>query len=105
MSDETLTADVTTKAPSKRKVNRISLTYKVFEVQVEEGEDGEEDRLVLVEAATPKTEKPGSQAVLRALKAKIQEGDDSYNGKTLVVAGLGEEITVAVENKRVVKFG
>lgn len=93
---------MTTEETEKKK-KRTPLDYRVFEVQTEEGEDGK-DRLVLVEADTPKASKPGSQALLRALRQAIQDGDDSYNGRTLVVAGLSDMITIKVESKRVVSF-
>ena len=98
MSEATKTATV-----EKRSVNRKPLDYRVFEVNKEEGEGGTE-RLVLVEVETPESKKSGAQALLRALRTKIADGDDSYNGKTLMVVGLSDEITVSVETKRVVSF-
>lgn len=96
MTDETVVAE-------KRTVKRTPLDYKVFEVSKEEGSDGK-DLLVLIEVAVPKPGKPGSSALIRALKSQIQGGDDSFNGKTLVVAGLTDLMTVKVESKRVVSF-
>jgi len=94
--DETVVAE-------KRTITRSPLDYKVFEVSTEEGSDGK-DLLILIEVDVVKPDKPGSSALLRALKAQIKGGDDSFNGKTLVVAGLTEVIKVTVESKRVVTF-
>lgn len=95
--------ETNTATKEKRSVNRKPLDYRVFEVSKEEGSDGK-DRLVLIEIDTPDAKKSGAQALLRALKTEIAAGDDSYNGKTLMVVGLSEEITVSVETKRVVSF-
>ena len=92
-----------TEAVEKRTVKRTPLKYKVFEVSKEEGSDGK-DRLVLIEVDVDKPDKPGSSALGRGLKAQIKAGDDSFNGKTLVVAGLTDLMTVKVESKRVVSF-
>ena len=95
--------DETTAVAEKRTVKRTPLAYKVFEVQEEEGPD-DTILLVLTEVPMKKADKPGSSALLASLKAQIKAGDDSFNGKTLVVAGLTSILKVKVESKRVVSF-
>jgi hypothetical protein len=99
----TAVAEVVGGVTEKRTVKRNPLDYKVFEVSEEEGEDGAV-RFVLIEVDVAKPDKPGSSALLASLKAQIKAGDDSFNGKTLVVAGLTSLLKVKVESKRVVSF-